>query len=129
MFFRFASGSAIACIVIAIAALVVMLTPGLFARVQPVAIIWCFVPLAWGIWAVLAPGSWVPRRLPHWGAVLGLIAGLLGALVLNLPARVLGLTLAVPWRTVAVLVMTAVYYFLWMLVRRAYLSLTNPSAR
>ena len=44
---------------------------------------------------MLAPESWVPQRLPLWGALLGAIAGTLAAFILNIPARVLGLNLSV----------------------------------
>jgi hypothetical protein len=128
MLSRFAAGSAIASIAIALGALVIVLTPGLtFERIYPLTIIWCLAPLAWGVWALLAPAAWVPQRLPLWGAILGLIAGLLAAYVLNMPARVLGETISVAGRGVAVVVLTVFYYALWMLVRLAYRSLTSTT--
>jgi hypothetical protein len=88
---RFVAGSAIASVGIACAAFTVSVIPGLtWQRAYPLALVWCFAPLAWGIWAVLAPSSWVPQRLPTWGAILGVIAGLGAAFVLNLPSRILG---------------------------------------
>jgi hypothetical protein len=129
MFRRFVSGSAIASIAIAFAALVVLLTHGLGAqRFYPLTIVWCFAPLVWGLWAMLAPSGWVPQRLPIWGGILGLIAGVLAAFVLNLPSRVLGVTVPVILRGVGVVVIVAFYYFLWMLVRIAYRSLGTPTA-
>ncbi|HVO79430.1 MAG TPA: hypothetical protein VMT28_01795 [Terriglobales bacterium] len=129
MFPRFAAGCAIASIAIALGALVIALTPGLtFERVYPLTIIWCVAPLAWGVWALLAPATWVPQRLPLWGAILGLIAGSLAAYVLNLPSRVLGETLSVVGRTVAMLVLMVFYYVLWMLVRMAYRSLASTTS-
>ena len=77
---------------------------------------------------MLAPSGWVPQRLPIWGGILGLIAGVLAAFVLNLPSRVLGVTVPVILRGVAVVVIVAFYYFLWMLVRIAYRSLGTPTA-
>ncbi len=51
---------------------------------------WCFVPVVWGLWAMLAPSQWVPNRLPAWGAILGVVAGIMAGPVLNLPLRILG---------------------------------------
>jgi len=128
MFRRFVSGSAIASIGIACAGLVVLVTPVLGAqRAYPLAFFWCFAPLAWGIWAVLAPDKWVPARLPVWGAILGLMGGVLVMLVLNLPSRVLGATVPVILRAAGVAVAAVGYYFLWMLVRLAYRSLDKPA--
>jgi ABC-type dipeptide/oligopeptide/nickel transport system permease subunit len=67
---------------------------------------------------MIAPAAWVPTRLPLWGAILGLIAGSLGAFVLNLPLRILDEAASVPVRAVAVVFMAVVYYLLWMVVRR-----------
>jgi len=129
MFRRFASGSAIASMAIAFAALVVLLAHGPAAqRFYPLTIVWCFGPLAWGLWAMIAPSSWVPQRLPIWGGILGLIVGLLAWFVLNLPAQVLGATVPVILRGVGVVVVAVFYYFLWMLVRVAYRSLGSPTS-
>jgi malate dehydrogenase (oxaloacetate-decarboxylating)(NADP+) len=74
---RFVAASATASI--AFGALALILMPALpMARTYPLTVVWCFVPLAWGIWALIAPAAWVPKRLPLWGAILGLIAGSLG---------------------------------------------------
>lgn len=128
MFQRFAAASAIASIAISLAAVSLILTAGItYQRIYPVTIIWCLAPLAWGIWALIAPATWVPQRLPLWGAVLGLIAGFLAAFVLNLPSRVLGQTVSVTVRLVAAGIVTVFYYFLWMLVRVAYRSLANKT--
>lgn len=126
---RFVSASAVASVAIACAALVIVLTHGLsVARFYPLPIIWCFAPLAWGLWAMVAPSSWVPHRLSLWGAILGLIAGLLLGFVFNLPWRVLGITVPVIVRGVAVVVIVVFYYFLWVLVRVAYRSLGAPTS-
>ena len=121
MFQRFAAGTAIASIAIAIAALILALIPRLtFERIYPLTIIWCCAPLAWGVWALLTPLAWVPKRLPLWGAILGLFAGSMAAFVLNLPSRFLGESVPIMVRAVVVLVMTLFYYVTWTLVRGAY---------
>jgi hypothetical protein len=96
---RFVAGSAMASIAIAFGALALILMPTLpLPRTYPLTIVWCFVPLAWGVWAVMAPARWVPARLPLWGAILGLVAGSLAAFTLNLPSRILGQTVSIPVR-------------------------------
>jgi hypothetical protein len=122
MFQRFAAGTAIASIVVAIAAIVLSLTAGLkfFERIYPITILWCCVPLAWGIWAVLTPSPWLPKRLPLWGAFLGLLAGSMGIFVLNLPSRFLGEPVSLLLRGIGVLAGTLLYYLMWILVRRAW---------
>ena len=127
MFRRFVSASAIASMGIAVAAFGILLAPGLvLERVYPLTIVWCFAPLAWGLWAMLAPSSWVPQRLPIWGAILGLIGGLLVFFVLNLPLRVVGVIVPVMLRGMGVVLIVVIYYLLWMLVRVAYRSVAAP---
>jgi hypothetical protein len=129
MFRRFVSGSAIASMVVAVAALVILLAQGLAAqRFYPLTMMWCFAPLVWGLWAMIAPSGWVPQRLPIWGTILGLIAGLLAFFVLDLPSRVFGVTAPVIWRGVGVVVIVVFYYLLWMLVRVAYRSFGTPTS-
>jgi len=128
MFRRFVSGSAIASIGIACAAFIVLVTPGLGAqRFYPLMYLWGFAPLAWGLWAALAPSNWVPERLPIWGAILGVMAGVLAMFGLNVPYRVLGVVVPVIGRAAGVAVAAVGYYFLWMLVRLAYRSLDKPA--
>lgn len=128
MFRRFVSGSLIASMGIACAAFVVLVTPGLGAqRTYPIAFLWCFAPLAWGLWAALAPPKWVPDRLPVWGAVLGLMGGVAVMFGLNVPSRVLGFVVPVILRAAGVVGAAVVYYFLWMLVQVAYRSLGVPT--
>jgi hypothetical protein len=132
LFQRFAASTAVASIVIAIAALIVCLAPGLnFARIYPLPILWCVAPAAWGIWSLFIPSAWMPKRLPLWGAILGLIAGSLAAFVLNMPYRLFGHAVSLTLRGTAVLVMVLFYYLLWMLVRAAcrVLASTTSSSR
>jgi len=129
MFRRFASASAIASMGIGLAVLVVLLTHGLGdQRFYPLTVMWCFAPLVWGLWAMLTPSAWVPQRLPVWGGILGLMAGLLAVFVLNLPFRFLGVAVPAAWRGVVVVAIVVLYYFLWMLVRLAYRALSTPTA-
>lgn len=118
---RFVAGTAIASIAVAVGALVLLLLPNV--RLSPVTTIWCFVPLVWGVWAMCAPSQWVPTRLPIWGAILGLIAGLFAAFVLNIALRVVGAVLSVSMRGFAVIVAVVFYYILWTFVRSMYISL------
>jgi hypothetical protein len=124
MFRRFVSASAIASMGIACAVFVVLLTHGLAEqRFFAVTVVWCFAPLAWGLWAMIAPSAWVPERLPIWGTILGLVAGLMAFFALNLPWRIFRVTAPLIWRGVGAVVIAVFYYLLWMLVRLAYRSL------
>lgn len=120
---RFVAAAAVAAIVIAGAALLVVAVPAL--RAYPLTTLWCFVPAAWGLWAMLAPTSWVPQRLPIWGAMLGVVAGLLAAFVLDLPSRILGERVAATLRGLAVLLAGALYYLLWVVARSTYRGLAE----
>lgn len=126
MFSRFAAAAAVGCVVIALASIlagtVLQLDP---MRLEGVLKIWCVVPAAWGVWAMLAPASWVPRRLPLWGAILGVIAGLLALFVLNMPLRVANVDVPFTIRIFALLIAAGFYYLLWLLVRGAYRSLAE----
>ena len=90
--------------------------------------VWCFAPAAWGLWAMLAPSAWVPRRLPAWGSILGVIAGLLATFVLDMPGRILGVSVPFALRFVPVAVLAVFYFFLWLLVRAAYRSFEGPAS-
>jgi hypothetical protein len=122
---RFAAGSLVASVVVAIAALAVLLLPG--AGVQrfslPLAA-WCFVPFVWGLWAMIAPQGWLQQRLPLWGAILGAIAGFFAMFVLNMPARVFGIT-SLTLRSTGAVVMIVFYYCLWMIVSVTYKNLVT----
>ncbi|MBI4471816.1 MAG: hypothetical protein HY646_04045 [Acidobacteria bacterium] len=121
MLHRFAAASAVASVIIAGGAIVSLLPlrwPAADARILTTA--WCFVPLAWGLWAMLAPARWVSRRLPELGAILGFVAGIIAGPVLDLPLRLAGLR-GVRWMTLVV--GPIFYYFLWLMVPVAYRSL------
>jgi hypothetical protein len=128
MIHRFASASAVASVVIAllVGGLRVNPLPNLESRYLLTSI-WCVVPLAWGVWAMLTPKSWHPQRMPLWGAILGLMAGLLAVLVLDLPARLLGEPVPAWVGGVGVLLAIGGYYLLWLLVRLVYRALTAPA--
>jgi len=121
MFSRFAAGCMVASVVVAGGALMSLLLglPVEGARMLTTA--WCFVPVAWGLWAMFAPSSWVPNRLPAWGAILGVVAGIVAGPLLDLPSRLGGLPRGARW--LAVIAGPLLYYALWMLVRVAYRSL------
>ena len=130
LFQRFAAATAVASIAVAFAAFIVLLTPRpIFERTHLLTILWCFAPCAWGIWALLTPTSWMPKRLPIWGAILGLIAGSAAFLVLNLPFRFFGQQVPLTLRGAAILVLGLFYCLLWMLVRAAYGLLTAAAEK
>ena len=118
---QFAAACIVASVVVAVGAVVSLLPPRWpadDARVLTTA--WCFVPVAWGLWAMLAPARWVPRRLPLWGAMLGVLAGIVAGPVLDLPLRLVGLP---GMRWITVLVGPILYYIVWLLVPVVYDSL------
>ena len=129
MLIRFASAAIVAAIAIAIGAtlapMVFIVHPEGFAQVTR---LWCVIPALWGVWAMLAPSAWVPARLPHWGALLGLGIGVVVLLVLNAPQRVFYLHFPVEARVGGVLLIGGFYYLLWLLVRRVYLAMEAHSA-
>jgi len=130
MFRRFAAASAVASLAIAVGSVYVLVVPSLGAhRAYPLSFVWCFGPVAWGLWAWLAPASWVPQKLPIWGAILGFIAGMFAAFVLNLPTRIFGQPTPIFVRFAGVVALVAAYYFCWMAVAAAYRTLEpHPSA-
>ena len=125
MLHRFAAASAVASVLIAVGAIVSLLPPrwpAADARILTTA--WCLVPLAWGLWAMLAPARWVPRRLPLWGAILGVVAGIIAGPVLDLPLRLGGLR-GVRW--MMLVVGPIVYYGVWLMVPVVYRSLRRSA--
>ena len=128
MIHRFAAAATVASAFVGLGAIFVTLFPiGNPAGIDVALRLWCAAPLAWGLWAMLAPDSWVPQRLPAWGAILGLFAGIFAALVLNMPYRVWGVELPALVRGLAVLIAIGVYYLSWMLVRFAIRALRSVS--
>ena len=126
---RFAAGSVVACVAIAIASAVVLMTSGLnFQRLSLALAIWCVVPCGWGVWAMLSPASWVPQRLPMWGTILGIVAGVLAIFVVKMPYRVLGVVLPATAGALGVLVAGVFYYVLWTMVRMVYKGLGGSSS-
>jgi len=126
---RFAAGSLVACIAIAVATLAVLAVfQQSTQRVSLILAAWCIVPCVWGLWAMLTPLSWVPQRLPIWGAGLGAVAGVMALFVLNLPWRVFEASLPVAARAVGVIVAAAFYYAMWMIVETVYMRLTPRSS-
>ena len=126
MLHRFAAACTVASMVIAAAAAVSVLVPFPLESARLLTTAWCFVPVAWGLWAMLAPASWVPGRLPAWGAILGVAAGVVAGPVLDIPHRVGGLS---GFRWVPLLVGPIFYYLLWLLVASAYRSLEAAERR
>jgi hypothetical protein len=126
MFRRFVSACAIPAIGIPIALLIVVLTHTVTVpKAYPLTTVWCFAPLVWGIWAMLAPKSWVPNRLPVWGTILGLAVGLFAAFVINMPHALFDVSLSAGWLWLIAVGMAVFYFFLWMLVRTAYRALSG----
>jgi hypothetical protein len=131
MLIRFSAGSFVASIAIAIASAGMLI----FSRLNPqrfalILAIWCLVPCLWGLWAMLSPAGWVPRRLPIWGTILGTLAALLAVFVFDLPYRVLGIALAPVARAFSIPMGALFYYLLWTMVRIVYknLSASAPSS-
>ncbi len=93
-------------------------------RYYSIAVLWCLVPVVWGVWAVLMPKSWFPGRLFVWGAILGLIAYIGAVFVINVPIRVLGLALPVWAKVSGFVVAPAIYGAVWMLIGPAYRALS-----
>jgi hypothetical protein len=77
---------------------------------------------------MLSPARWVPQRLPIWGTILGIVAGMMAVFVLNMPSGILGVALSTTARAFAVLVAALFYYLLWTMVRIVYKSLSGSSS-
>jgi hypothetical protein len=128
MLHRFVSASVVASVAIAFAAVALWIAKHVWTlqNVHQLAMLWCWVPLIWGVWALLTPRTWMPKRLPWWGAILGLLASANVLFVLNLPYRILGQYMAWPYRLVGVAIAFVGYYLLWLVVRIVYLDLRGP---
>jgi uncharacterized protein YggT (Ycf19 family) len=117
MLHRFAAACAVGSVVVAAGALLSLLLRLPVEGAWMLTTVWCFVPVVWGVWAMLAPSRWVPTRLPTWGAILGVGAGAVIGPLLNLPAR-LGAPDFSPW--LALFIAPLIYYALWLLVKTVY---------
>jgi hypothetical protein len=120
MFCRFVAACTVASVVIAGGAVMSLLLRFPVEGAWMLSTAWCFVPVAWGLWAMLAPSGWVPGRLPAWGAILGLAAGIVAGPLLNIPVRIGGPSSA---RWIALVAAPILYYLMWLLVGFAYRSL------
>ncbi len=123
---RFVAGSAVASVGIAIAAILLYGLAHTVRMPNPyvLALVWCVIPAVWGVWAMLTPKTWMPSLLPVWGAILGFLACFMSAFVLDVPLRMTGVHTPIGWRALGMLIMAAVYYGLWMVVRVVYARLT-----
>ena len=63
---------------------------------------------------MLTPEEWISKRLPIWGAILGFVAGMFAAFVLNLPTRIFGQPTPIFARSAGVVAVVAVYFLLWI---------------
>jgi hypothetical protein len=119
---RFAAACMVASGLIALGAIasLFMALPAEGARTLTT--VWLFVPLGWGVWAALAPASWVPNRLPHWGGLLGVIVGIMAGPVFNMPERLGGPPFA---RWTALVAGPVLYFLLWFAVRAVYRTLSG----
>lgn len=127
---KFAAGVLVASCMIPIGAVVVFgirLATGV--RYYQMAVMWCTVPLLWGVWAMLIPQSWTPKRIPLWGAILGVLAAILGAVVMNLPARITQLEFGLGLRWFAIVPAACLYYLAWMIVAWVYAKLAPLDTR
>lgn len=123
MLLRFSAACAVASVIIAAGALASLLNPRWGTEaVLILTTAWCFVPLAWGLWAMLAPARWVPGRLPTWGAILGVFAGVVAGPALDLPYRLGGMT---GFRWAPIVAGPILYYLFWLPVRAAYVALAD----
>ncbi len=121
---RFVSGAAVAAVAVACAAAILLNLPSVNrASVFPLVVLWLCAPAAWGVWAMLTPPGWAPRLLPAWGAVLGAVLGGFAAVVFNLPLVVFGVSLNFGLRLIGIPVAAALYFLLWIVVRRVYVEL------
>ena len=130
MLHRFAAATAVAAVVVMLADLGLpwLLEPGLAAR-YTLTSIWTAVPFAWGVWAMLAPRSWVPDRLWLWGAILGLLAAVVAVFLLDVPSLLTGRD-TLPWQAaLTAAIAIALYSLLWRPVQGVLRALTEGRER
>ena len=90
--------------------------------------LWCLVPFVWGVWMMLAPRSWIEKRLAAWGAILGALAGIAGIYLLDVPQRVAGFSVPAGLKPLGVLLAGVIYGVVWIAVGRVYRALTLAPA-
>ncbi len=131
MIYRFAAGTMVSSCLIALGGAVVLaLRLATGQRFYAIAALWCLVPFLWGVWMMLAPRSWMEKRLPVWGAILGALAGISGIYVLDVPQRVAGVVIPTALRPVGVLLAAVVYGAVWIVVAKVYRALiATPTNR
>ena len=119
---RFVSAVVVPGVLIALGAVVLYAVAHTYTLENPyrVALLWCVVPMVWGVWALLAPKSWWPGKLPAWGGLLGLVASSSALFVLKVPDRVANVTYSTAAKLVGVVIMTLFYALLWMVVGEIY---------
>lgn len=129
MLHRFVSGSVVASVVIAFGAVALLAAKHIWTlqNVHQLALIWCCVPLLWGVWAILTPRTWMPERLPWWGAILGVLVATSGGFILNMPLRITGVHVSVAYRALGGVLAVALYYLFWLVVRIVYMDLRGPA--
>ncbi len=125
---RFVSASVVASTAIALGAVALWAAKHTWAlqNIHQLALIWCCVPLMWGVWAMLTPAKWMPQRLPWWGAILGVLAVVNGGFILNIPLRLTGVYVSIPYRVVGGILAIALYYLFWLVVQMVYVDLRGP---
>lgn len=128
MLHRFVSAAVVASVAIAFGAVALLGAKHMWTlqNVHQLALIWCCVPLVWGVWAILTPRTWMPARLPWWGAILGALAVISGGFVLNMPLQLTGVQVSIPYRVLGGVLGVALYYVFWLVVRIVYVDLRGP---
>jgi len=128
MLHRFVSASVVASVAIAFGAAALLIAKHIFVlqNVHQLAMLWCCLPLIWGVWAILTPHTWMPKRLPWWGAILGVLAVIAGGFILNMPLRLTGVYVPIPYRVLGGVLAIVFYYVFWLVVRIVYLDLRGP---
>lgn len=124
---RFAAAATVACVAVVLADAFLFVS-GVVSNVQSayrIVSLWCALPFLWGVWSLLAPRTWVPDRLPVWGAIFGVLLAAVALFVVNVPGRFFGLDLPMAARAVGVALGAGVYFALWMIVRAAYRALAT----